>query len=90
MKEQVKKMTDVADGTFERLKKRVMKQLKNINEEEVVPQASFVNDLGADDLDLVWLIMDFEEEFGIEISDREAEKIITVQDAIDFVEVHAG
>ena len=55
------------------------------DESEVTPQASFVNDLGADSLDTVELIMEFEKEFDVKISDEAAEKIATVQDAIDFI-----
>ena len=53
--------------------------------EEVVPEASFVDDLGADSLDLVELIMSMEEEFDIDISDEEAEKLASVKDAIDYI-----
>lgn len=77
----------MAVSTFERLKKIIVEQL-GVDEEEVVPSASFVDDLNADSLDLVELIMSFEEEFGMEISDEEAEKIITVQDAIDYIREH--
>ncbi len=56
-----------------------------IDENEVVPDASFINDLGADSLDLVELIMTMEEEFDIEISDDEAEKLVTVNDVITYV-----
>ena len=56
-----------------------------VDREKVVPGASFVDDLGADSLDLVELIMAMEEEFDVEIPDEEAEKIVTVQNAIDFV-----
>ena len=74
---------------FERLKKIVVEQL-GVEEEEVVPTASFVNDLGADSLDLVELTMSLEEEFGnpsqrIEIPDEDAEKIVTIQDAVDYI-----
>ena len=62
----------------------IVEQL-SVDKEKVVPGASFVDDLGADSLDLVELIMAMEEEFDIEIPDEEAEKIATVQDAIDFV-----
>lgn len=55
------------------------------DESEVTPTASFVNDLGADSLDTVELIMEFEKEFDVKIPDEEAEKISTVQDAIDFI-----
>ena len=62
----------------------------SVVKEKVVPKASFVDDLGADSLDLVELVMAMEEEFGIEIADEEAEKMETVQDAIDFVKEHTG
>ena len=74
---------------FERVKKIVIEQL-GVEEAEVIPTASFVDDLNADSLDLVELIMSMEEEFTsggktVEISDEDAEKIITVQDAVDFI-----
>jgi acyl carrier protein len=78
----------VTDGTtFERLKKIIVEQL-GVDEEEVTPQASFVEDLNADSLDLVELIMSLEEEFGMEISDEDAEKIQKVSDAVDYIEEH--
>ena len=78
----------MTDGTtFERLKKIIVEQL-GVDEEEVTPTASFVEDLNADSLDLVELIMSLEEEFGMEISDEDAEKIQKVQDAVDFIEEH--
>ena len=74
---------------FERIKKIVVEQL-GVEEQEVLPSASFVDDLGADSLDLVELIMSLEEEFGtssqkVEIPDEDAEKLVTVQDAIDYL-----
>ena len=77
---------------FERIKKIVVEQL-GVEESEVVPSATFVDDLGADSLDLVELIMSLEEEFGspdqkVEIPDEDAEKIVTVQDAIDYIHDH--
>jgi acyl carrier protein len=78
----------VTDGTtFERLKKIIVEQL-GVDEEEVTMQASFVEDLNADSLDLVELIMSLEEEFGMEISDEDAEKIQQVSDAVEFIEEH--
>jgi acyl carrier protein len=71
----------------ERVKKIVVEQL-GVKEEEVVPAASFVDDLGADSLDTVELVMALEEEFETEIPDEEAEKITTVQQAIDYVNEH--
>src|SRR5438132_11398795 len=75
--------------TFERLKKIVVEQL-GVDEDEVKPEASFVDDLNADSLDLVELIMSLEEEFGTEISDEDAEKIRTVQDAADYIDEHSS
>ncbi len=68
----------------ERVKKIVADQL-GVDEDKVVPEASFVDDLGADSLDLVELIMSLEEEFGISISDEEAQKIRTVGEAVDYI-----
>ncbi|UCH00036.1 MAG: acyl carrier protein [Deltaproteobacteria bacterium] len=73
----------------EKVKKIICEQLE-VNEEDVVPGASFVDDLGADSLDQVELIMSMEEEFGISISDEEAEKILTVRDAIEYIEKDKG
>ena len=67
----------------EKVKKIIAEQL-GVEEDEVVPEASFIEDLGADSLDTVELIMAFEEEFGIEIPEEDAEKIATVQNAIDY------
>ncbi len=69
----------------EKVKKIICEQL-DVSEEDVVPDASFVDDLGADSLDQVELIMAMEEEFGISIPDEDAEKIVTVQDAINYIE----
>src|SRR4030065_134489 len=68
----------------EKVKSIIVEQL-GVDEEEVTPDASFVDDLGADSLDTVELVMAFEEEFGIEIPDEDAEKIATVQNAIDYI-----
>ena len=72
----------------QRVKKIIVNQL-NVNEEQVTPTASFLDDLGADSLDTVELVMAFEEEFGIEIPDEEAEKITRVKEAVDYIESHA-
>ncbi len=71
----------------ERLKRIIVDQL-GVDESEVVPSASFVEDLNADSLDLVELIMSLEEEFQLQISDDDAEKITTVQEAEDYIEEH--
>lgn len=69
--------------------RKVIAEKLSVDIEEVVPQATFVDDLGADSLDLVELIMSMEEEFDIEISDEDAETLETVQDAIDYIKQHA-
>ncbi len=74
----------MSDSIEERVKKIVVEQL-GVKEEEVTREASFVDDLGADSLDTVELVMALEEEFECEIPDEEAEKITTVQQAIDFI-----
>ena len=74
-------MSDVAD----RVKKIVLEHL-GVEESKVVESASFLDDLGADSLDTVELVMAFEEEFGCEIPDEEAEKIQTIKDAITFID----
>jgi acyl carrier protein len=80
-------------GTFmatvdERVKKIIAEQL-GVEEDEVTPEASFVEDLGADSLDTVELVMALEEEFGIEIPDEDAEKILTVGKALDYIKEKA-
>ena len=72
----------------ERVKQIIVEQL-GVDEGEVTPTASFVDDLGADSLDTVELVMAFEEAFDIEIPDEDAEKIATVKDAVDYIEKHA-
>jgi acyl carrier protein len=70
-----------------RLKKIIAERL-GVKEEQIVPTASFADDLKADSLDLVELIMALEEEFGVDIPDDEAEKILTVADALNYVDAH--
>ena len=72
----------------EKVKQIISEQL-GVEESEVTPSASFVDDLGADSLDTVELVMALEENFDIEIPDEDAEKIRTVQDAIDYIEKHS-
>jgi acyl carrier protein len=72
-------------NTFDRVKKVLVEQL-DVSEEEIVPAASIVDDLKADSLDVVEIIMGLEEEFDIEIPDEDAEKIMTVQQIMDYVE----
>jgi len=74
----------VALSVEEKVKKIVGEQL-GVDDEEITPDASFVEDLGADSLDTVELVMAFEEEFSIEIPDEDAEKIITVQNSVDYI-----
>jgi acyl carrier protein len=75
--------------TLEKVKKIIVEQL-GVDEEEVTAQASFVDDLGADSLDTVELVMAFEEEFDLEIPDEDAEKITTVGEAVDIIASKLG
>ena len=72
-------------SVLDRVKKVVIEQL-NVEEDQVKPEANFQQDLGADSLDTVELVMALEEEFGCEIPDEDAEKIATIQDAVNYVE----
>lgn len=74
----------MAGSTEDRVKEIICEQL-GVSADEVTPQASFIEDLGADSLDLVELVMALEEEYGMEISDEDAEKIRTVQDVLDYI-----
>jgi len=76
------------DTVDERVKKIIGEQL-GVEEDEVTPEASFVEDLGADSLDTVELVMALEEEFGIEIPDEDAEKILTVGKALEYIKEKA-
>ena len=76
-------------GTVDERVKKIIGEQLGVEEDEVTPEASFVEDLGADSLDTVELVMALEEEFGIEIPDEDAEKIRTVQDAIDYIGKHS-
>ena len=77
----------MADNSEARLRKIIAEQL-SVNEEEVTTDASFIDDLNADSLDLVELIMSLEEEFNVKIPDEDAEKIRTVRDAMEYLGEH--
>lgn len=74
----------MSQNYFEEVKKIVVEKLQ-VDEKQVTVEASFIEDLGADSLDTVELVMDLEEHFGIEIPDEEAEKLKTVKDAVDYI-----
>ncbi len=76
-------------STEEKVKDIIVEQL-GVNAEQVVPTASFIDDLGADSLDTVELVMAFEEEFGVEVPDEEAEKLRTVEDVIKYIDENQG
>ncbi|NWF92061.1 MAG: acyl carrier protein [Syntrophaceae bacterium] len=77
----------MSNDVAKRVKEIIVEQL-GVNESEVTPEAKFVDDLGADSLDLVELVMALEEEYNMEISDEDAEKILTVGDAIEYIQSH--
>jgi acyl carrier protein len=77
----------MASSVEDKVKQIIVEQL-GVDEAEVTPTASFIDDLGADSLDTVELVMALEEGFGIEIPDEDAEKITTVKDAINYIEAH--
>ena len=78
----------MAENVDVQVKEIVVEQL-SVDAEKVVPEASFINDLGADSLDTVELVMALEEKFDLEIPDEDAEKITTVKDAIDYIQAKA-
>ena len=75
-------------STFDRVKKVVVEKLE-VSEDEVTMEASFIDDLGADSLDMVELVMGIEAEFDVEIPDEDTEKIATVKDAVDYIDAKA-
>ncbi len=76
-------------SSFDKVKDVIMDKL-GVEEDKITPEASFIDDLGADSLDTVELIMQLEEEFGLEIPDEEAEKLTTVGSAVEYIDTHAG
>jgi acyl carrier protein len=85
----VRKKELYMSDSAEKVKKIVVEHL-GVEAEKVTEEASFIDDLGADSLDIVELVMAFEEEFGVEIPDDAAEKIATVKDAIDYIDANKG
>jgi len=79
----------VKSVVFEKVKEIIVDQL-GVDESEVTMEASFIDDLGADSLDIVELIMALEEEFDLEIPDKDAEKIVTVGDAVEYIKAHTS
>ncbi len=80
-------MAQTKDEVIARIKALIAQSL-GVSADEIVPDASFIDDLGADSLDIVELVMQIEQEFNVEIPDDDAEKILTVQDAIDYINNH--
>ena len=77
----------MSDDTLSKIKSIVVEKL-DVDENKVTEEAKFIDDLGADSLDIVELVMQFEEDFGLEIPDEEAEKILSVKDALIYIENH--
>jgi acyl carrier protein len=73
-------------ATFDRVKKILMEKLPDASEEKITPDAIITDDLGADSLDVVEIVMEIEEEFGIEVPDEDAEKMRTVQQIVDYID----
>jgi acyl carrier protein len=79
-------MSEMPEKTIEEKVRNIIVEELGVNPEQVVPSASFTNDLGADSLDTVELVMAFEDEFGVEVPDEEAEKLLTVSDVVKYIE----
>jgi acyl carrier protein len=80
----------VADSAVEQQVREIICEKLSVKAEQITPETSFINDLGADSLDTVELVMEFEDKFGMQIPDEEAEKIQTVGDAVKYIEGHKG
>jgi acyl carrier protein len=80
-------MAETAEKVETKVREIISEQL-GVSVDQVTPEASFIEDLGADSLDIVELVMALEEEYGMEISDEEAEKIRTVRDVVNYIESH--
>ena len=78
----------MAEKSIEEKVKDIIVEQLGVNPEQVTPQASFIEDLGADSLDIVELVMAFEEEFSVEVPDEDAEKIQSVRDAYNYIDQH--
>jgi acyl carrier protein len=78
------------EGPIEKKVEQIIVEQLGVNPEQVTSKASFIEDLGADSLDIVELVMAFEEEFNVEVPDEEAEKLHTVQDVIDYIKKKQG
>ncbi len=80
----------IVGNDFEQMIRKIVVQQLDVTEDQVTREAKFIDDLGADSLDIVELVMTIEEEFGVEIPDEDAEKIVTVGDAINYLERKKG
>lgn len=80
----------MAEPTIEEKVKEIIVEQLNVNAEQVTPSAKFIEDLGADSLDVVELVMAFEEQFGVEVPDEDAEKLQTVGDVVKYIEDKEG
>jgi acyl carrier protein len=84
----IKKSKGVSMENFDKIKE-ILVDVLGVKGEDIKPESKFVDDLGADSLDLVELIMAFEDKFGVDISDEDAEKIVTVKDALDYINTYS-
>jgi acyl carrier protein len=89
-KPKIKQSREFQMSSLEEKVKKIIAEQLSVSEDQITPQASFVEDLGADSLDTVELVMALEEEFEIDIPDEEAEKIVTFQDVLNYIKSHSG